>query len=245
MSKYTKIKMVLVIALAILISYGIYNYLKSLKEEITIIVAAVDINERECITPEMLREVGIRKREKEILAANAFTTISELNNAVSLKKIKKGSPIYKDIDVVAGTKQELIDKKVITSDGQINQTYFVSDNKRILTVRTDSQGAVANSLKIGDYVDVIFTSNGDSNESFSTVILKHILIYDIEKLKSEKGDSLQNISLSLTPQQAVDLTYAKRNGKIDFVLNPVNGENELVYPTNMKKIIDMNLNLKK
>lgn len=236
MPLYTKIKIVLVLFLSMLISLLTYSYLKSLREETTIVIAVQEIKEKSWIKPEMLKEVGIRKREKEILAPDAFSTIKGLEYAVALTDIKQGSIINRKCNVIAGTKQSLLEKKVITEDEKINTSYFISKNMRIMTVKVDSHGALNNILKTGDWVDVIYTANTKEQGQFSATILQHIKVDSVQE-PTDRDASSQNISLILTPQQAVDLTFSKRNGTIDLVLNPLNGENEIVYPVTADKFI--------
>lgn len=236
MTFFDKFKIILIITLALIISIFTYKYLNSLKAETTIVIAVEDIKERTWIKPEMLKVVGIRKREKNILAPDAVSDIKELENAISRVKISKGKSISRTSDVIAGTKQSLIQQNVITEDGSIDDSYFISNNKRVVTIKLDSSGAVDNKLKIGDWVDVVFTNMDNGKNSFSSTILQHIEVFNVQNVK-EKGAKSQNISLIVTPQQALDITFAKRMGKVDLILNPSKGENELIFPTTMKKFL--------
>lgn len=237
MALYTKIKIVLALFLAVILSFLTFTYLKSLNDEVTVVVAAQDIEERNWIKPEMLKEISIGRKEKQMLASNAFTSITELENAISKIRIKKGEVIDSREDVIVGTRQSLLEKKIITENGEINKAYFLSGNKRLITVRLDSHGALNNKLKAGDWVDVIFTSEGGSEKSFSFTILQHIEVFDIETFNGSKGAVQQNITLVVDPQQAVDIAWAKRNGNLDLALNPTEGENEIVFPSNMDKFL--------
>jgi pilus assembly protein CpaB len=224
--------------LSIIVSLFTYTYLKSLKDQTTVVIAVQDIDAHTVIKPEMIKEVEISKEDKTMFEVNAVSTKEELENAISNVKIKKDKAIIKNDDVIMGTKEELIEKKVILENGEINDAYFISDNKRITTVALDTAGSVANKLNTGDYVDVIFTSTGDETKNFSTTILQHIEIYDVKSLQGS-SDTSQYISIIVTQQQAVDITFAKRNGKVDLVLDSSKGGNEAVYPSSIKKIIDM------
>lgn len=235
MSIYTKLKIALTIILSVITSFLCYTYLKSLSDDTTIVIAAKDINPHTLIEPEMIQEVKISKKDKDLLAKDAITSKSELDNAISYVKIEKGQTLHKNIDVINGSKEELINKKAMLENGKVNDEYFISDNKRITTITLDVQGAVGDKLNIGDYVDVIFSQIGDEKSSFTSAIMQHIEIYDIES----SGDSEKNISLVVTPQQAVDITYAKRLGKIDLVLNSLNGNSESVVPSSLNRILEI------
>ena len=50
------------------------------------------------------------------------------------------------------------------------------------------------------------------------MILTNIEVDDTGSVSSKDGQASQAITLIVTPQQAVKLTYAKRNGSIDFAL---------------------------
>jgi pilus assembly protein CpaB len=237
MSFYTKLKIIITFVLAIIISGVAYFSLSKLYVETTVLVAVEEIPERTVIKPEMLKEIGVRMRERQILVPDSLTSKKEFEFAVSKVKITKGRIINKNEDIIFGSRQSLIDKKVISEEGSVKTDYFLEENKRIITVKLDSQGALLNKLNIGNWVDVIFTGGGDGEKSFSSVILQHVKIYDIQTVK-EKGDASQNVSLLVTPQQAVDLTFAKRTGKLDLILNPVKGDDELVFPANLKKFTE-------
>ena len=244
MSFYTKLKIVLTIILSIIVSFFTYTYLKSLKDQTTVVIALQDIEAHTVIKPEMLEEVEISKKDKRMFEEDAVSTKIELENAISKVKIKKDKPIIENEDVIMGTKEELIEKKAILENGEINDAYFISDSKRITTVSLDKEGAIGNKINIGDYVDVIFTSTGDADKSFSTTILQHIEIYDVESLQAGSIDGSQNISLIVTPQQAVDITFAKRNGEVDLALDSLNGDKEAVYPSSLKKLLEIDTSKK-
>ncbi len=234
MPLYLKLKILLGVALALIISIFGYTYLNSLADEVKVIVAAQDIEVRTIIKPEMVREVSVRKSDRQVLAANTFQSLEEMQTAVSNVKILSGKPIDKNQDVIWGTKESLIDKKVLLSDGSINNEYFVPDNKRIITVRVDSQGAVMNSLNKGDYVDILCTMSAEQQKTFTTPILQHIEVFEVEPVK-DNGE--QNISLVVTPQQMVDVAFAKRTGKIDLALTPLKGQTEILTPASIGKFI--------
>jgi pilus assembly protein CpaB len=235
---YTKLKIILTLILSIIVSFFVYTYLKDLKDETTIVVAVQDIEAHTLIKPEMIKEVPISKKDKGLLEKNSVSTKKELQNAISNVKIRKDKTIIKNDDVIAGTKEELVAKKAMLENGEVNDAYFISDNKRITTVALDKESAVGDKLNQGDYVDVIFTNKGDALTSFSTTILQHIEIYSIEKSQGNSVESSQNISLIVTPQQAVDITLAKRSGKIDLILDSSKGNSESTYTSTIKKFID-------
>ncbi len=237
MALYTKIKIVLALVLALLISFLTSAYLKSFKDEVTVVVAVQDIDERTWIKPDMVKEISIGRREKQILADYAFTSVKDLENSISKVNIKKGDIINRSEDVIAGTRQSLLEKEVITENGVINDSYFLSENKRLITIRLDSHGALNNKLNIGDWVDVIYTSDGGSEKSFSFTIMQHVEIFDIENTNTSKSTIQQNVTLIVEPQQAVDIVWAKRNGSLDLALNPTEGDNEIVFPSNMDKFL--------
>lgn len=236
MAFYSKVKIVLIILLAILISFFTFNYLKSLKDDTTVVVAVQDIDEHLIIKPEMLKEISVSRRDKEVLEQNSVSSIKEAEGAVTKNKILKGRTINKTEDVITGTKETLIQNKVLNEKGEINQAYFITENKRIVTIRLDSQGAVSNKLNMGDWVDVIFTSAGDDGEKkYTRVLMNHVKINEVESLKgSGGGEAAQNISLLVTPEQAVQITYAKRNGVIDLALDPLKGDGNISYEVGQK-----------
>ena len=239
MSFYTKIKIVLTVILSMIVSLFTYNYLKNLKDNTTIVIAKEDIGPHTIIKPDMIEEVEISKKDKELFEKDSITTKDELENAISKVEISKGKAIVKSDDVIAGTKEELINKKAMLENGDVNNAYFIEDNKRITAITLDVDGSVGNKLNTGDFVDVIFTHTGNEDNSFSTTLMQHIEIYDVQSNigSSEEGE---NISLIVTPEQSVDITYAKRNGKLDLVLNSSKGDSGSENTTTISKILHEN-----
>lgn len=238
MTIYTKVKAGLAIFLSIVIAVLVYQYLESINEEVTVLIALENIEARTIIPHESFGEISIRKKDKDLLVRDSISEIKDSNIIIAKKLIPKGTIISSTEDIIIGTKTSLIQNEILSENGDINIAYFIFNNRRIETIRLDSQGAISNSLKRGDYVDVIFTAGEDVGDSFSKTVMQHIEVHDTEKISNKGGDTAQNISLILTQQQAVDLAFAKRNGKIDLILNPTKGDSEVVIPTNFLKIFN-------
>lgn len=238
MTNNIKVKIILSILLAIMISGLTYSYLKSNNADTKVVVAIQDIPEHVWINDNMIKEVSIRNHERVVLASDSITSKASLLYAISKNKIEKGKPINNQ-DVFKGSKEYLRSIHIIREDDQVNLSYFITNNKRIVAVKVDEQGSVNFMLKSGDYVDVIYTS-GDGEGSFSSTILKHIEVHDVQEvLEKDKKNSLsgQNVLLLVSPQQAVVLNYAKRTGKIDLSLNPQNGDDEMISPVTLKNLL--------
>ena len=217
--KKIKIKTILAAILAVIIGILVYIYLDALRQEVNIYIATTDITKGTILTEKVLKETSVSKNDSREVAAGAMKPVGEGEMAVAVCDIREGTIIY-ERDVIRGSKEALTEAGVTDDKGEVNEEYFISEEKRLHTVVLDGAGAVGNALTKGDRVDVIYTRESKSSASKSSVIMKNILVSSVGSVSSADGQSAQAITLVVTPQQAVKLSYAKRNGIIDLCLNP-------------------------
>lgn len=161
----------------------------------------------------MLKSVRIGEEDSKIVAAGALKTLNTEQVNVAVSDIKNGR-IVDETDILSASESEMKSRGILDTEGNINEEYFIGDNKRLYTVIVDGDGAVANKISKSDFVDVIYTSENSKGKKSSKMILTNIEVDDTGSVSSKDGQASQAITLIVTPQQAVKLTYAKRNGSI-------------------------------
>lgn len=234
-----KFKILLSLVLALVITALTNNYLNSLKETTSVVVAKTEIKAFEKITLDKLQVIRIDKSAENTIAKNAFQTTAPLIGAVARVTIKPGTVVRKDPDQVVFDEKKI---DALRSDGSVDPSFFVPYEKRALTLGLDAEGAINNKLKKGDWVDVIFTSIDDSTGGvYGAFIAQHVEIFDVQDIDFKSDSSMgkqgivQQVTLLVTPQQAVDISLAKRKGVIDLALNPLAGETVILPPTSPLK----------
>ena len=215
--KKIKGKVIVSLLLAIILGVLVYSYLMSMTKEVTVYIASQNINRGTLIEAGMLKSVRIGEEDSKIVAAGALKTLNTEQVNVAVSDIKNGR-IVDETDILSASESEMKSRGILDTEGNINEEYFIGDNKRLYTVIVDGDGAVANKISKSDFVDVIYTSENSKGKKSSKMILTNIEVDDTGSVSSKDGQASQAITLIVTPQQAVKLTYAKRNGSIDFAL---------------------------
>lgn len=217
-----KTRLFLIIILSFLISLGSYIYLSGIKETTQVVIAVQDILPRTKIMPNMVKTIIIRKRESDLLAPKAFRSIEQVTGLTTKTRIEAGEVLKADSRKI---QYEISNKNSFADKESENKRNIDPEDMRVLGISVDSQGVVGNELKQGDLVDVIFTSKEQQLNSFAVTIIQHVEVFSIASGDEEGGlKGQQVINLLVTPEQAVSLALAKRNGSIDLVLNPSGGE---------------------
>ncbi|MBN6188050.1 Flp pilus assembly protein CpaB [Aneurinibacillus sp. BA2021] len=236
--KLINARTILTFLFALAIAYMTYAYLASLKRNVPVIVAKQDIKAQTVLTNEMIEFTEIDQDTKNKVFPHSFQTMDELQKAVAKRDIAKGTVLTKNPQELAFGEEAY---QYLKTDGSVNRASFIPTTKRAITISVDAEGALNNTLKNGDFVDVIFTSIDNSTGGvYSSNILQHLEIIGIDKNGEggmTKQAGKQNITLLVTPQEAVDLTLAKRKGIIDLVLNPLNADTEWIPPSSPLKFI--------
>ncbi len=89
-------------------------------------------------------------------------------------------------------------------------------------------------------MDVIFTSQDNSSGGvYAALIMQGVPVLEVEAptkepLAAQTGSQV-NVTLLVTPAQAVDLALAKRRGSIDLVLSPETAEPVALPPSSPLK----------
>ena len=220
MNKAIRNRLIITLVLAVIAGLATYKYLNSLTEVTEIVVANQEIPPRTQITAEMLTTKTVHVDVLEVMP-NLFTSPDEVVGFITRKKIPQGEPLRNSAEMLIRIKD---DQVVLPDDGTIDRRFFIPSFKRAISISVDSEGAVGNTLRSGDLVDVIFTPRvSPGEEAFSVTLLQNVRVFDVAEIDSDKRGqkgTWQNITLLLSPQEAQDLALAKRYGFIDLTLVP-------------------------
>ncbi|GAU76345.1 Flp pilus assembly protein CpaB [Fusibacter sp. 3D3] len=228
MLKKVKLKIVIAIIFAIIAGFSTFQFLGTLESEVPIVVAAHDIEAYTLLESADLKVVKIDKDEKQRFFPYAASQISELRGSIVRNAFSKEQPIQRTPDNLLMNDEKAI---ALNYDGKVDDAYFIPYDKRIISIEVDSTGAVAEQLKPGDFVDIIFTSSDESTGGlYSNLMLQHIQIFKIISPSSENAAQLngnkKQYVLMATPEECLYLAVAKRNGVIDLILNPLEGDTD-------------------
>lgn len=221
------LRIVTIIVCALLIAIFSYQYISSLQETATVIIASKEITSREVITEEHLQVVEVEANAAETLGEGSIQSPSELVGAIALRTIKKGEIMRLDTETVIFPEHQQL---YMQANGSVDLSAFVPQEKRLITVALPPHSAVDNRLKKGDWVDIIYTGIDENDTYFSEMFLQQIEVFGVERLTHlddmGKENVIQHVTLIVSPQEAISTALAKQTGAVDLVLNPWNGERE-------------------
>jgi len=203
--------------LALVTAFGVRAYLGSLQETAAVLIASQDIPQRAQVTEAMITVVHVTRSDRQRLAADAFQSASDLVGRYARHPIAAGE-ILRDRP---GDFAAAAEVRVTAGGREVALADAISPDARAVTVKVDSQAVLGQHLRRGDRVDVIFTSKSDSTGGvYASLILQQAIVLDIERRTDGSPDEGVLVALLVTPDQAIDLTLAKRTGVVDLVLNP-------------------------
>lgn len=235
MYKSTKIRLIIALVVALIGAISAYGFLVSSNEKVGIIVAARDIPSRTELTKEDLKQIEVYKDDYVTFFPNAALDIEDLVGAITKEEVKVNTPIEKTPDSLVYDEEKSL---ALNYKGGVDGAYFIPEDKRVIGVEVDASGAINYKLNRGDFVDVVLTSTDEGKGGFySTIIAEHIPIFDIDPVVADSSslEKSQKVLLLATPEECLQITVAKRNGTIDFMLNPLNGETGNNTPVNLKE----------
>jgi Flp pilus assembly protein CpaB len=214
------------------IAFSVYYYLDSLQQTVKVVIAAEEIPAHTVITETMLKVVDVEINAANTLLENQTSELDMVVGSITLKNIRKNQPIEMNSELLVFPEQRQL---YLRANGKVDVTYFIPKDRRLITVALQPEGSVNNTLQKGDWVDIIYSTKSETDSSTAKMILQQVEVFDVESLHIDEGTTnkqgmIQHVTLLVTPQEAVVLTLAKRQGNIDLILNPWNGEEENVIP---------------
>lgn len=227
MFKKVSLRIIIIVLSAALIALFTYQYLNSLQEKATVIVAAKDISSREFITEDHLEVIEVEAQAASLLGEESIRSTEEIVGGIALRPIHQGEIIRLDPEMFIFPESQQL---YMQANGKADLSAFVPKEKRLITVALPPHSVVDNLLKKGDWVDLIFTGVDENDQFYSEMFLQQIEVFEVETFPQLddvlKEGMIQHVTLLASPQEAVSIALAKQTGSIDLVLNPWNGERE-------------------
>lgn len=179
-----------------------------------IVVAAVDIDIGQRLTPEMFKLV---EWPAHSVPKGAFDDPQKINGRVLRTSILLGEPLSEAKLAPAGTLGGL--------------SALITEGKRAITVRVNDVIGVAGFALPGNYVDIIVSTEtvapaqpepgAPRQQSISKIVLERILVLAVaqEVNRDETKPRVVNaVTLEVTPEQAEMLDLARSVGKLSLAL---------------------------
>jgi pilus assembly protein CpaB len=168
-----------------------------------IVVAAVDVNIGQRLTPDMFKQIDW---PADSLPRGALRDGSKLVGRVLKNSVLRDEPLSEAKLAPAGTLGGL--------------SALISEGKRAITVRVNDVVGVAGFALPGNFVDIIV--NTQANDSaISKIVLERILVLAVaqEVGRDETKPRVVNaVTLEVTPAQAENLDLARSVGTLSLVL---------------------------
>ena len=106
---------------------------------------------------------------------------------------------------------------------------LIDEGRRAVTLNIDSLSSAAGMLSPNDEVDILMTSRGVGKKELVTTLLLNdirILATGTETSENPTGQVVQynTVTLDLSPEQAAQVTHARKIGEISFVLRGADEE---------------------
>lgn len=215
MNKSVWVRWLLIVAVALSLTYMGRLYFKGAETEVTVYMPSRALEAQEVLTEDKIRGVQVGFKEAMTFFSRYETEKSALIGKVTLKPREKEHVFIKGDDaLVVG------EEGVSVREGAANDPYFIKDNQRLMKLNLSEVNAVGNRIHKGDYVDVVYTSKGkETGGVYSSMILQHVFVYDV----AANGE-VRELYLKMPSEQCVALTLAKNTGELTLLLNPLVGE---------------------
>jgi pilus assembly protein CpaB len=224
-----KIRIIAIIS-AVITAVAVYIYLSGLNKPVEIqkfpaVVATVQIKEGTEIKPEM---VSVKMLPADAIVDRAAASVDEVVGRISSTNVEAGE-------------QLLVARFYKSGETSSGLAIAVEKGKRAFTVAVDSVTGVAGLIRPRDTVDVLLviglkgkvqkeddTNPEDGQTSDITIVYSKILLQNIKVLATgqtivpgsdvNEPKTVDTVTLSVTPEQAVELNLAASEGKIRLVL---------------------------
>jgi len=209
-----KSKFILVIALimAIITTVLFRQYLvsmdnkaKAANKTVTIVVANVDIKANQKVTGDMLVEKEVSAGS---ILSDALKKTSDVEGKYAVTDLKAGEVLYP----VRFT-------DLVTEDKDL--TLKIAEGARAVSIGVSDVTAVAKMIQPEDYVDIVYTKDGQTN-----ILLENVRVLAVGKILTDATTDEKNaetadygtITLQLYPGDIVKVVNADEVGALKFVL---------------------------
>ena len=206
--------------LSLATSVLVYQYLKggsktSLKTDVPVVVAKVDIPAKTKITAEMVQEI---RMPAQYIQPGTVTDLKSLLGITTRESIAAG--------------EQITERRLFIEGKAVGFTGVIPPDKRAVTVAVTEVTGVAGFVKAGDFVDVVATfDKNDTGEHTSNLILQNVLVLaanrdteysEGEPATKDKKDVVKTatVTLAVAPEEAAKLAVSEEKGKIRLALRP-------------------------
>jgi pilus assembly protein CpaB len=209
---------IIAIAIAVVASVSLYNYLKGQEEE-------------------MLKQVGT---EKVMTAVGYIPVGSIIDNSMvqpvewPSKNLPEGT--FSSSEQVVGRRtlekfvlnEPILQAKLIPPEGMPGfLVYKIPEGHRAITVGVDQVAGVAGFVTPGNMVDVVLTITPlGAEESISKIVLQNIPVLATGQIVEQTPEGqpvvVPTVTLDVTPENAENLAVASTQGRLQLVLRSAN-----------------------
>ncbi len=206
------------------------------RDLISIVVAAKDIGRGEKIDATKLATLKIQGPAPVGSLSDPRSAV----DAVALSALPAGQIVLQSVILAPGDK---------TKPGL---SVLIPDGMRAVALRVNDEIAVGNFLRADDLVDIQLvlanTALGPAEDAAggerreSRVVLQALRVLSVgEALTEEQGDKairMQNLTVAVTPEQALVLAVAKNSGAFYIALrNPIDTKEDEVKPVRLEDLV--------
>lgn len=212
-----KMKVIALVA-ALVLGFCVYKYMGELnkpKEEprVNVVVCAVDIPENTTITAEMVKVVAVLE---ESVLPNAVTDINSVVGLVMNSDMYAGEQVLASRLVRLGA----------TDAASDSLAYIVEPGMRAVSVGVGLTSGVSNLIRPGNSVDVIMYYNqpgayGAEGEAAASYLMQDIEVLAVDEIISKGSaapEGYVTVTLMVTPEQALDLSFVEQYCSLRLIL---------------------------
>ena len=225
----------LALALGLLISYPIYNRLRSSggannEPGVDLVVAANDLQVGTKLED---RDIRMTRFPQSVVPPGAFT--------------KKNQVLGRGVVLPVSRGEFILPAKLAAANAGSGLPSLIPPGMRAVSVRVNDVVSVAGFVQPGSRVDVLATGNQGGNERQITTVLENVAVIAVGKNleRNPNGDSQPApvITLLVSPEDGPRLTLAAQEGRIQLALrNPLDTRREQIgatrasslYPTSVR-----------
>lgn len=210
------------IIVSVVLAGLVYSYLSGLQTETketsggvqgSVVVATMDISKNAIVKADMVKMISV---DAETIQKDVCRDINDVVGKITNDAIYSGDQINK--------RRLLDDQKMVGFIGAI------PEDKRAVAVSINDVTGVAGFLKPGNRVDIMLVTNADKTIK-GKLLLQDMLLLAINKShdvdKKEGGEQMALATFAVSPEEAIRLAVAQKQGELYLSLRPLHPKNRL------------------
>lgn len=201
-----------------------------------VIVAAAALPENTVLTADMLKLVSV---PTESVFPNSYKKAADIIGKTTSAKIMSGEQIVSIRLVDVGS----------TESGKL--AYAIKPGMRAITIGVGDTSSLKNMIQPGDFIDIIAqyqveksVASGTGGTALKTIpvaklLQQNIKVLSVDQVMQKTGaDKYTTVTLEVTPDQAVVLSYSENAGLLRAILrSPLDTENVYVQTVTITEIL--------